>query len=331
MNTRALPGERPSAAFARCGEYDIFYDTFGVPAARPLLLIMGLGAQMILWPEVLCQALADAGYFVIRFDNRDAGRSSRGPRLTRSALPVAMVRTLFGARARAPYTLEDMAADAVGLLDHLGVARAHVWGVSMGGMIAQTLAIHHSERMASMVSMMSSAGKVWAAPARPRVLRALISRRRVASAEAYAERMVAFFRVIGSPGYPFPAVQIRQRFLRAYARGASVDGTRRQLLAILASGDRSADLARVRVPTLVIHGRADPLIPMRGGQATAEALTAAEVELMLIEGMGHDLPPALLPRFVEAVCRHTARAEAAGSAGAWRRQSRSGQSRSGQS
>jgi pimeloyl-ACP methyl ester carboxylesterase len=293
-----FPNERPTAGIARVGEVEIFYDTFGEASGKPLLLIMGLGGQMILWPELLCEALAAAGHFVVRFDNRDAGRSSRQVGGPRRGLLGALVRTLVGMPVSVPYTLEDMADDAIGLLDHLGIARAHVWGVSMGGMIGQTLAIRHPSRMLSLISMMSTPSSR-IARARPTALRVLLRKRRIDDRDVYADQMVELFRVIGSPGFPFQETAIRQRFGRVHDRGVAMQGTKRQLLAILASGDRTAALRALALPVLVVHGLDDPLIPVIGGRATAAAIPGAELEL--IEGMGHDLPPALWPRFVEWV------------------------------
>ncbi len=299
--------ERATAGLARIGEVEIFYDTFGDRSGKPLLLIMGLGAQMIIWPEAMCEALAATGHFVVRFDNRDAGRStrwSRRPSGPRGGLPSALARTLIGARVPAAYTLEDLADDAMGLLDHLGIAQAHVWGVSMGGMIGQSMAIRYPSRVLSLTSMMSTPNPL-IARARPAALRTLLRRRRTDNREIYADQMVGVFQVIGSPGYPFQEDEIRRRFGRAYERGVTGQGTKRQLLAILASGDRTAALGELTIPVLVIHGLEDPLIPVVGGRATASAIPGSRMEL--IEGMGHDLPRALWPSFVEWVTAHTAR------------------------
>lgn len=309
MNALQQPddNERPTAGVARLGEVEIFYDTFGDPSDKPLLLIMGLGAQMIIWPEAMCEALAATGHFVVRFDNRDAGRSTRWSRRAggpRGGLPSALARTLIGARVPAAYTLEDLADDAMGVLDHLGIAQAHVWGVSMGGMIGQTMAIRYPSRILSLTSMMSTPNPR-VARARPAALRTLLRKRRTDNREIYADQMVEVFRVIGSPGYPFQEEEIRRRFGRAYERGVTGQGTKRQLLAILASGDRTVGLGELTLPVLVIHGIDDPLIPVVGGHATAKAIRGARLEL--IEGMGHDLPRALWPRFVESVTAHTAR------------------------
>ena len=257
---------------------------------------------MIFWPEALCEALADAGHFVVRFDNRDIGRSSRWPEPPRPSMAKALPLSLLGRSFDVAYTLRDMAKDALGVLDHLEIAKAHIVGVSMGGMIAQVMALE-SDRVESMVSIMSGPGDPWVSRPRWSAARLLVQPRRTGQAEDYAEQIVGLFRVIGSPGFPFAEREIRERALRSFARGASAAGTLRQLLAILAAGDRTPQLRGLDVPTLVIHGQEDPLIPVQAGRATAEAIPGAE--LMLVDGMGHDLPQALWDRFAGAISRHT--------------------------
>lgn len=300
----AFASERSTASRAEVGDVTLFYDTFGDPAATPLLLIMGLGAQMIFWPEPLCEALAEAGHYVVRFDNRDIGRSSRWHEAPRPSVAEALLLSLLGRSFDVPYTLRDMADDSLGLLDHLNIERAHVVGVSMGGMIAQVMALE-SDRVDSLTSVMSGTGDPWVSRPRLRAARLLMRRRRTETPESYAEQIVELFRVIGSPGFPLAEDEIRDRALRAHARGASAAGTLRQLLAVLAGGDRTERLRGLEVPTLVIHGTEDPLIPAAAGRATADAIPGAD--LMLIEGMGHDLPRALWGRFADAITRHVRR------------------------
>jgi pimeloyl-ACP methyl ester carboxylesterase len=282
------------------------YDTFGDRGARPLLLVMGLGAQMILWEEDFCRALADRGHFVVRFDNRDVGLSSK---LTAAGVPNVfelMQKVTSGARPDVPYTLDDMADDTAGVLDALGLASAHVVGASMGGMIAQTVAVLHPQRVRSLTSIMSSTGDPSLPPAKPEAMAVLLSPPPSAR-DAAIEQGVRTWRTIGSPGFPFDEANVRKRAALAYDRCFHPEGTARQLAAILAHGSRRARLAHLKVPTLVIHGAADPLVPIEGGRDTAAAIPDAE--LLVIEGMGHDLPQGAWPQIVGAIARHTERAE----------------------
>ena len=272
------------------------------PDGDPLLLVMGLSAPMTWWDDGLCRALAAAGFHVVRFDNRDVGRSERAKGRVRRA---DLVRAFLGRSRRAPYSLSDMADDAVGLMDHLGFDRAHVVGVSMGGMIVQTLAIKHPERVASLVSIMSTTGRRsvgWQHPALfPRLLA-----RRARSREAYIESSVLMGRMIGSPGYPEDPEAARKRGGETWDRGISASGVLRQMMAILTQPDRTRLLRSVRVPAAVVHGLADRMVHVSGGRATAAAIPGAE--LVLIDGMGHDLPRALHPVFVDVIRRTADRA-----------------------
>jgi pimeloyl-ACP methyl ester carboxylesterase len=288
--------------FAPVGrEVELCYQTFGTPDGEPLLLVMGLGAPMTWWDTELCRLLVDRGFHVIRFDNRDSGRSSRGVgRVTRGML----VRAATGRRTRPPYTLGDMAEDAFGLLDHLGIESAHVCGASMGGMIAQTMAILHPERVRSLTSIMSTTGKRTVGWQHPSLLPTLLSRR--GGREGYIETSVRTWRLIGSPGYPSTEEYTRAHAAETYDRGVSASGTLRQMLAILNQPNRSARLRALRMPALVIHGLADKMVHPSGGRATAAAIPGAE--LLLIDGMGHDLPPALFETFVSAIRRTADRA-----------------------
>ena len=292
---------------AQANGIEITYDTFGDRSNPAMLLIMGLGIQMLGWDERFCNMLADRGYFVIRFDNRDVGLTSKiegGP-------PPDLMKLMAGDFSSAAYTLDDMAADAAGLLDELGIEKAHIVGVSMGGMIGQTLAISHPERALSLTSIMSTTGAPAVGQPRQDVLMALVAPA-PADREGFIDRQVEMFKLIGSPDYPMQEDEFRELVARSYDRAFYPEGFMRQLTAILASGDRTAALAAVDVPTLVIHGDADPLIAPDGGEATAEAIPGAK--LVKIPGMGHDLPPALWPRFVDEIVANAERATAGAAA-----------------
>jgi pimeloyl-ACP methyl ester carboxylesterase len=281
---------------------EIVYETIGDPSNPPLLLVMGLGTQLIHWDVGLCELFAQRGFHVIRFDNRDSGRS------TSVGAPVPNLRrAMAGLRIDAPYLLDDMADDAFGLLDHLGIEAAHVAGASMGGMIAQTMAIRSPERVLSLTSIMSTTGERRAGRPKLRVWSVLL-RRAPQDKEAAVEYFVRVFRLIGSKGFPSDEDRIRALAAEAFDRGHSPAGTGRQLAAIMASGDRTERLRELRVPTLVFHGRDDPLIPFRGGRATADAIPGAR--LIGVAGMGHDLPRETWPRLVDAVAETAARASA---------------------
>jgi pimeloyl-ACP methyl ester carboxylesterase len=281
---------------------ELVYETIGDPSNPPLLLVMGLGTQLIHWDLELCEMFAERGFHVIRFDNRDAGRS------TYIDAPVPNVkRAMAGLRIDAPYLLDDMADDAFGLLDHLGIEAAHVAGASMGGMIAQTMAIRRPERVLSLTSIMSTTGERRAGRPKLRVWGVLL-RRAPRDKDAAVEYFVRVFRMIGSKGFPADEDRIRAHAAEAYDRGHSPAGTGRQLAAIMASGDRTERLRELSVPTLVFHGRDDPLVPFRGGRATAAAIPGAR--LVAVPGMGHDLPREVWPQLVDAVAETAARASA---------------------
>ncbi|MEA2362181.1 MAG: hypothetical protein QOD71_1326 [Thermoleophilaceae bacterium] len=285
---------------ARANGIEIAYETNGDPSNPPLLLVMGLGMQLIHWDTELCEQLAERGFYVIRFDNRDSGHS------TKIDAPVPDVRrAMMGLSVDAPYLLEDMADDAFGLLEALGIDAAHVVGASMGGMIAQTMAIKLPERVLSLTSIMSTTGERRAGRPKLRVWGVLM-RRAPEEKQAYIERFVRIFRLIGSKGFPLQDERIRELAAATYERGHHAAGTGRQLAAILASGDRTAQLRSVQVPATVIHGRSDPLVPFRGGRATARAIPDAR--LIAIPGMGHDLPREVWPQLVDAVAENARRA-----------------------
>jgi pimeloyl-ACP methyl ester carboxylesterase len=263
---------------------------------------MGLGTQMIHWDLELCERFAERGFHVIRFDNRDAGRS------TYIDAPVPNIRrAMAGLRIDAPYLLDDMADDAFGLLDHLGIEASHVAGASMGGMIAQTMAIRRPERVLSLTSIMSTTGERRVGWPKLRVWGVLL-RRAPRDKDAAVEYFVRVFRMIGSKGFPADEDRIRALAAEAYDRGHSAAGTGRQLAAIMASGNRTDRLRGLRMPTLVFHGRDDPLVPFRAGRATADAIPGAR--LVAIPGMGHDLPREVWPQLVDAVAETAARASA---------------------
>jgi pimeloyl-ACP methyl ester carboxylesterase len=279
------------------------YQTFGDPDDEPLLLVMGLGGPMTWWDPELCRKLARRGFFVIRYDNRDTGRSTK---IRRRVGRAALVRAFAGRGTPPPYTLDDMAEDGFGLLDHLGIARANVVGISMGGMIAQTMAILRPQRVASLTSIMSTTGRRTVGWQHPRLLPMMLAPRGRGRAE-YAAASARLWAVIGSPAYPQPAEETRARAEETFDRGFSPSGVLRQMLAILAQPDRGVRLRDLTMPVLVVHGMRDRMVHVSGGRATARAIPGAE--LLLVPGMGHDLPRPLYDDFVAAIRRTADRAE----------------------
>jgi pimeloyl-ACP methyl ester carboxylesterase len=286
-------------SFCRVGDVELCYETFGDPADPAMLLIMGLGTQMLGWADDFCAQLAARGFHVIRFDNRDVGRST----LMKAVRPPTIGQILRRDRRAAGYLLADRAADAVGLLDHLGIDRAHVVGASMGGMIAQTIAARHPTRVLSLVSIMSNPGSRLNGQPALRTYPVFL-RRSPADRAGYVEHMLRLFRVIGSPG--FDEDELRQMLGRSHDRGYDAAGPGRQLAALLASGDRTAELRTITAPALVIHGAADRLVAPSGGRATARAIPGAH--LLMVEGMGHDLPRWAWPQVLDAITENVARA-----------------------
>lgn len=265
-------------------DVELCYQTFGDPADEPLLLIMGLGGPMTWWPQDLCVMLAAAGFHVIRYDNRDTGRSSRMQGRVRT---TRLARGFVGAPTRAPYGIGDLAEDAFGLMDHLGLASAHVAGISMGGMVAQTMALTAPERVRSLSSIMSTTGRRavgWQSPA----LLPTLATPRSGGREAYIRRSLVVWGIIGSPGFPQDEQELRERAGETWDRGIDEAGVLRQMLAVVTQVDRSRALTALRVPTLVMHGLADKMVHVSGGRATAAAVPGAE--LVLVPGWGHDLP-----------------------------------------
>jgi len=288
------------------GAVELAYDVFGdVERGRPLVLIMGIGAQRVMWDDALCEQFVAAGFCVVRFDHRDIGESSRIDAPAPDPKRV-LLRRMFGARVAAPYTLSDMAGDVAGLIDSLGFRSAHIVGASLGGMVGQHLAIEHPARVRSLVSIMSSPGARRYLP-EPRALLALF-RPLPSTAEQAGLQMEQTFRVLAGTAWPLDVDRLRRNGARAFDRGLSPHGFLRHFAAVMASGDRRPRLRDVHVPTLVIHGSRDPMFPIRAGRDLAAMMPDAT--WLPIAGMGHDLPSPLWPTVVAAVTRHAERAEA---------------------
>ncbi len=284
------------------------YDIIGSARDPALLLIMGLGMQLIAWPETFCGMLADRGFRVIRFDNRDAGLSTSFDQAGVPSLFVSYLKFLARLPVPAPYRIDDMAADTVGLLDALDIDRAHIVGASMGGMIAQNVAASWPGRVTSLTSIMSTTGRRSLPGPTMKARSALMSRpARPGQTDEAIERMVQVFKAIGSPGYPEDEAVLRERFAHHVHRAYRPAGVARQMLAIAASGDRTATVRKISAPTLVLHGAADPLVPLACGRETARVVQSAR--LTVIDGMGHDLPTQLLPRLAAEIGEHCARAQ----------------------
>jgi pimeloyl-ACP methyl ester carboxylesterase len=278
------------------------YELAGDPAKPCVLLIMGLGMQLIAWPPALVQSLVDAGFCVLRLDNRDIGLSQKmaAPRVN---LVWAAIKHRMGFKVNAPYVLRDMVDDTAALLDALGIAKVHVAGASMGGMIAQGLAAHYPDKVLSLTSIMSSSGARKLPQAKPHVSRALLSRPKDANdIAAVVAHGVGVFKLIGSPGFPTNAADLGARIEAGIKRSYHPAGVARQLLAIVASGDRSAELARISAPSLVLHGADDPLVPLAHGEDTARKIRGAT--LKVLPGMGHDLPPGVVSWVAQELVAH---------------------------
>lgn len=282
-------------------------DVQGPPSGEPLLLVMGLGMQLVAWPEAFVRLLAAEGFRVVRYDHRDVGLSQWLDELGVPNLAWAGMRHALGLPVRAPYGIADMAADALGVMDALGLAQAHVCGVSMGGMIAQHLAASHPTRVHSLTLVMTTSGSRrlpqpgW--PAR----KAMMSRPRSAAPEHIVEHVQRLMAVVGSPAYPTAPAELAARTREAAARAWHPAGTARHVAAVIADGDRTPLLAQIQVPTHVIHGLADPLVPPAAGEQLAAAIGGATLDL--VPGMGHDLPEALLPRLAQGIVANARRAQ----------------------
>lgn len=292
---------------AKANGIELCYEIFGAPDAEPLVLIMGLGAQMIHWDDEFCQDLASRGFRVIRFDNRDIGQSTRmsGGKPLR---PIELLKLrIFKIAPEAPYKLWDMASDVIGLLDALGITKAHIVGASMGGMIAQEIAMQYPDRVLSLTSIMSSTGN----PKLPQATReasAILLAPPPTTKEEYLTRFGQTWKVLRGASFPLDEAKDLERAERTYARGLNPAGVGRQLRAILASGNRKDRLRSVKAPTLVIHGTIDPLVRVEAGKDTAASIPGAK--LLLIEGMGHALPIPMWPTIIGAIAEHAQGARA---------------------
>jgi len=291
------------------------YESLGDRNAPPILLIMGLGMQLIAWPDAFCAALAGRGFRVIRFDNRDIGLSSKFDAFPIPNVAWAAAKAWLGLPIRSAYALADMANDTIGLMDGLRLEKAHVVGASMGGMVAQLVAALHPTRVSSLISMMSSSGARRLPGPTQRALAALLGKpENPRDFASVIDHYVHLFRVIGSPGFATDEAELRVRLEQALRRNFHPAGNARQLHAILACGDRSPLLRRVTAPTLVIHGADDPLVPLECGKDTARKIAGAR--LQVVPGMGHDLPPGLHPILIEAIAEHCHAAQSSCSASA---------------
>ncbi len=280
----------------------IEYDERGNPNDPAMLLIMGLGAQMLLWPDMFCDMLADQGFRVIRFDNRDIGLSQKFDGAAVPDVKDIIGGLMTGKPLPVPYLLQDMAADAVGVLDALGIGKAHVVGASMGGMIAQLVAIHYPERVLSLTSIMSTTGRFGLPPGKPEAMEKLLLRPAGSDKQSVVDHSVMLAGVIGSPAYPVPDEHLRAFAEKTYDRSFYPEGMPRQYAAILSSGGREAKLPEVTARTLVLHGSEDPLLPVEHAHDTARLVPGAVLEV--IEGMGHNLPPQLNLRLTSLIGRH---------------------------
>jgi pimeloyl-ACP methyl ester carboxylesterase len=300
---RSLASNDMEEEIAKVGDIDICFETFGRPGDPAMLLVMGLGTQMIAWPEEFCRRLTELGFFVIRYDNRDVGRSTH----MRGYRPPTVRQLLLRDKRAARYTLADMAADGIGLLDRLEIERAHIVGASMGGMIAQTMAARFPERALSLASIMSNTGHIWRGTPGLRVY-PIFLRRPAANREGAVESFMSVFKLIGSPDFPFDESEIRAAAALSYDRGYNPAGTGRQLAAIIAAGDRTGELRGITAPTVVIHGTKDRMVRPSGGRATAAAIPGSK--LVMIEGMGHDFPRLAWDRMIDAIVANARRADA---------------------
>jgi len=289
----------------KANNIEIEYETFGNSSDKPLLLVMGLGAQMIAWDEKFIQHLVDRGFYVIRFDNRDVGLSTKFEEAGEPNLRQAFVAALAGETVESPYSLEDMADDAVGVLDALNIEKAHICGASMGGMIVQVITFRHPTRVISLCSIMSTTGNPDLPPAKPEILQ-LLTTPVPPEREAYIENAVKTGKILYGSGFPYDEARGRELTGKAFDRCYYPSGFGRQLLAIMANGNRKPKLASVTVPTLIIHGGDDPLVPLAGGKDTHDAIPGSE--LIIIDGMGHSLPPETWTQITDAIQTNAAKA-----------------------
>jgi len=301
LTGRQRVGEGFAMPNVRANGIDLEYDEHGSPDDPGFLLVMGLTAQLTAWDERFCAQLAGHGFRVVRYDNRDVGLSSR---ITGGPTPDVM-KAISGDHSSASYTIADMADDAAGLLDALGMSPAHVMGVSMGGMIVQSLVVRHPDKVRSLCSIMSTTGDPSVGQPSAEAIGALLAPP-PANREEAGDRGLAATKVIGSPAYAQDDAAVRERSMAAYERAHDPAGFARQMVGIVASPDRTADLGSVAVPTLVIHGEVDPLVDVSGGKATAAAIPGAE--LLVLPGMGHDLPPQLWTQIIDAAVANASKA-----------------------
>ncbi|MGB7418386.1 MAG: alpha/beta hydrolase [Erythrobacter sp.] len=281
---------------------ELFYEERGDPSLPPILLVMGLGAQLTLWPDEFVDALVERGFRTIRYDNRDIGLSQKMEGARAPGLKTQVIRQKLGFPAKVPYTLRDMAADGIGLLDALGVARAHIVGASMGGMIAQLIAVHHPDRVLSLTSIMSTTGNPKLPQAEKHAMDALTAPVTTLDEEELVAHGVNIQRNIGSPGFPPDPDLQRDRVRASVRRSVYPPGLPRQLAAIIDDGDRRERLAQITAPTLVLHGEADPLIKREAGEDTAKHIAGAK--LVTLPGWGHDLPLELTDRIADEIATH---------------------------
>jgi len=289
----------------KANNIEIEYETFGDPSSRPLLIIMGLGAQMIRWEVEFIEKFVEHGFYVIRFDNRDVGLSTKFDEAGEPDIMKIYMQVAKGEQIESVYTLNDMADDAVGLLDALNIDKAHICGASMGGMIAQTVAYRHPSRVLSLTSIMSSTSNPDLPRPKPEAMKVLIQPPPT-EREAIIEHGVNTMRLIHGTGFPFDEERAQKMVIAALDRSNYRPGYSRQLAAILATGNRKQNLASITAPTLVIHGSEDPLMPPDGGKDTAEAIPGAE--LLIIEGMGHSIPIEVWPQVMDAITENANKA-----------------------
>lgn len=294
----------PELQRVHVGDLEIAYETFGDRGDPPVLMVMGLGTQMIAWPDELCEDIAGRGHFVVRFDNRDVGASTH-----LDGVRAPKIRDIALKRRKPPYTLDDMADDAAGLVEALELGPVHVVGASLGGFIAQTVALRHPDLVRSLTLIMTSTGSRLVGQADPRLLGRLLKGRQVGSRDEAGEAAVETFRVIGSPGFELDEARMRDVGRHSYDRGHDAWGYRRQLAAVVAQANRTRHLERIAVPTLVVHGLHDPLVAPSGGIALAKKIRGAR--FLGFAGMGHDLPRDLWPEFADAITELTRRADGA--------------------
>lgn len=285
---------------AKANNIEIFYDCFGNKSAPPILLIGGLGWQMIAWEEAFCNQLADEGYYVVRFDNRDAGLSTQFDEYGVPDIPSIIADLQKNRKPSVPYTLDDMASDGIGLMDALGFEKAHLCGTSLGGMIAQTMAINHPDRILSLTSIGSTTGN----PGLPRPeneASAMASAERIDNREAAVQRALDLNWLAGSPGFPTDKNRIEEKARMTYDRAFNAGGVARQMAAVVAGSDRRPELRKLNVKALIIHGTDDPLVLPKNGIDTHENIPGSE--LLLIEGMGHEVPEGVWSKIISAMCR----------------------------